>query len=660
MSTGPSIWTHIGIDRRDHSRRSSQKDAGKTKKPGVLARVWQQARPCWPHLAGILFLTLLSTPFALLLPLPLKLVVDNVIGKQPLPRVLQPWIPAWITQSSGMMLVLAAGTLLAIGLLMQLQSLASWLLQTYTGEKLVMEFRAGLFAHVQRLNLAFHDRKGTSDTVYRIQHDAPSIQLITIQGFLPFVSSTFAFAGMAIVTWRMDWKLSLIAFALSPPLFWLARASSRKVHEGWHEVKEMDSSAMSVLEEVLGSMRLVKAFGRERDEDIRFVTRSNQRMWGQIRLAFVQAGYHCATGLLIAVGTGAALLVGALHVRSGVLTLGELLIVMAYMGQLYEPLRTMSTKLPELQSWMVSVERALMLLDEAEEPLQSPTAQAIEKVTGRIEFQKVSFAYPNGHRVFEDVSFVIEPGRRVGIVGPTGSGKSTLVSLLLRFYDPSGGRILLDGVDLREYRLQDLRNQFAIVPQEPVLFSTSIAENIAFARPSAQEHEVVAAAVAANAQDFIERLPAQYENEVGDRGALLSGGERQRVAIARAFLRNSPMLILDEPTSAVDLKTEAAVIAATRELMSGRTSFMIAHRLSTLEGCDVLLRFEQGKLHVIDQDVSGALRKMAGGELQVFPKVTPREAKTDATIANSTTCAEKSVVVADDTFPRNMISTGSL
>ncbi len=341
------------------------------------------------------------------------------------------------------------------------------------------------------------------------------------------------------------------------------------------------------------------------------------------------------------------------------LTLGELLIVMAYMSQLYEPLRTMSTKLPELQSWMVSVERALMLLDEAEEPLQSSTAIAIGKAAGRIEFQSVSFAYPNGHRVFEDVSFVIEPGRRVGIVGPTGSGKSTLVSLLLRFYDPTGGRILLDGVDLREYRLQDLRNQFAIVPQEPVLFSASIAENIAFARPSAQEQEVVAAAVAANAHDFIERLPDQYENEVGDRGARLSGGERQRVAIARAFLRNSPMLILDEPTSAVDLKTEATVIAATRELMSGRTSFMIAHRLSTLESCDVLLRFEQGKLHVIDEDVAGALRKMAGGELQVFPKVTLREAKAHETIANSITCVETSAIAADDTFPANMISTGS-
>lgn len=619
MSTGPSLWTHIGIDRRGHRNRGPQRE-GKSGNQGMLLRVLKQARPCWPHLGGILLLTLLSTPLALLLPLPMKVVVDNVIGDQPLPRWLNAAMPVWLPRSSGMTLILAAGLLLVIGLVMQIQSLASWLLQTYTGERLVLEFRAKLFAHVQRLNLAFHDRKDTSDTVYRIQHDAPSIQLITIQGFVPFISAAFAFVGMAMVTWRMDWELAMIAFSISPPLFWLARASSRKVHDGWHEVKEMDSSAMSVLEESLGAMRLVKAFGREKDEDKRFFTRSNRRMWGQIRLAFVQASFHCGTGLLIAVGTGVALLVGALHVRSGVLTLGELLIVMAYMSQLYEPLRTMSTKLPELQSWMVSVERALMLMDEMPEPLESATAIGLARANGRIEFQNVSFAYPNGHTVFENVSFVIEPGTRVGIVGPTGSGKSTLVSLLLRFYDPTDGRILLDGVDLREYRLQDLRHQFAIVPQEPVLFSTSIAENIAFASATATPDQVVNSARAASADGFILRLPQQYETEVGDRGTRLSGGERQRVAIARAFLRNSPMLILDEPTSAVDLKTEAAVIKATQELMSGRTSFMIAHRLSTLESCDMLLRFEAGELRVVSSDVKSALRRMASGDIQEFPK----------------------------------------
>jgi ATP-binding cassette, subfamily B, bacterial len=284
---------------------------------------------------------------------------------------------------------------------------------------------------------------------------------------------------------------------------------------------------------------------------------------------------------------------------------------MAYMAQLYEPLRTMANKLPELQASLVSIERAFTLLDETPESLEAPTARAITKTNGNIEFQNVSFSYSNGRKVFDNVSFSIQHGTRVGILGATGSGKSTLLSLLTRFYDPSAGCILFDGVDIREYRLSDLRNQFSIVPQDPVLFSTSIAENIAFARHGVQEPELIEAAKMAKAHDFIVRLPDGYQTEVGDRGACLSGGERQRVAIARAFLKDSPILILDEPTSAIDSKTESAVMAATRELLQGRTSFMIAHRLSTLEDCDMLLRFYDGKLEVITEDVKAFLCHLA-------------------------------------------------
>jgi ATP-binding cassette subfamily B protein len=301
-------------------------------------------------------------------------------------------------------------------------------------------------------------------------------------------------------------------------------------------------------------------------------------------------------------------------VQSGVLTLGELLIVMAYMTQLYEPLRTMANKLPELQASLVSIERAFALLDEIPEPLDLPHARPLAKSHGRIEFQNVSFVYANGRRVLDNVSFTINAGTNVGILGPTGSGKSTLLSLLTRFYDPSEGQILLDGVDIREYRLSDLRQQFAIVPQDPVLFSTSIAENIAFARQGVQEDELIVAAKSANAHDFITRLPHGYQTEVGDRGACLSGGERQRVAIARAFLKDSPILILDEPTSAVDSRTEAAVMSATNDLLADRTSFMIAHRLSTLEHCDMLLRFYDGKLEVITDEVKTFLRHLAAAD----------------------------------------------
>lgn len=532
----------------------------------------------------------------------------------PLPKLLVEWLPRAWTSTVPALLFLAAGMLLMIGALMQLQVLASWMLQTYTGEKLVHDFRARLFWHVQRLNLGFHDKTGTSDTAYRIQHDAPAIQLVTIQGMVPFVTAIFSFIGMAYVTLRMDWQLALIAFIISPALMLLSRAASRKTHAGWHEVKEQDSSAMSVLTEVLGAVKLVKAFGRERAEDKRFVSRSNERMRSQMKLAMTQASYYCATAMLITLGTAAALWIGAKHVQAGVLTLGELLIVMSYMTQLYEPLRTMTNKVSEVQASLVSVERAFALLDEVPETLSSPGARPLERAKGAIEFQHVSMSYANGRKVLDDVSFKVEPGTKVGILGPTGSGKSSLVSLLTRFYEAAEGRILLDGYDIREYRLSDLRRQFAIVPQEPVLFSTSVAENIAFAQPHIAEAKIIEAAQAAHAHSFIEMLPEGYETEVGDRGSCLSGGERQRIAIARAFLKDSPILILDEPTSAVDSKTEAAVMSATEELLMGRTSFMIAHRLSTLENCDMLLRFQDGELTVIREDVKGYLRRLSSEE----------------------------------------------
>lgn len=606
MSPRPQL-SPIGVDRR-----SRAKDPAKTAAVArTLTRVMEQARPLWPHLGGILLLTLLATPLALLLPLPLKLVVDSVIGHEPAPHLLTRWLPSPWTHSPAALLAIAAAMLLAIGVLMQVQVLCSWMLQTYAGERLVHDFRARLFWHVQRLRLSFYDRRGTNDTAYRIQHDAPAIQLVTIQGVLPFVSSVFSFIGMAYVTTELDWQLALIAFLVSPALILLSRAASRKTHDGWHEVKELDSSAMSVLTEVLGAVRLVKVFGRENDEDDRFKSRSSLRMRSQMRLAAIQASYYSATALLITVGTGAALWVGAKHVQSGVLTLGELLIVMAYMAQLYEPLRTMSNKVPELQASLVSVERAFALLDEVPEKLDAPNARPLKKATGAVEFQNVTFAYDENRKVLERVSFTVKPGTRVGILGPTGSGKTTLVSLLTRFYDPTEGRILLDGVDIREYRLSDLREQFAIVLQEPVLFSTSIAENIAFAKQGIGQAAVIAAAKTAHAHDFISQLPYGYDTEVGDRGTCLSGGERQRVAIARALLKDSPILIFDEPTSAVDTKTEAALIAATNELLAGRTSFMIAHRLSTLESCDMLLRFHQGRLEIINEDVRGFLRRLS-------------------------------------------------
>jgi ATP-binding cassette subfamily B protein len=305
------------------------------------------------------------------------------------------------------------------------------------------------------------------------------------------------------------------------------------------------------------------------------------------------------------------LFLGVRHVRSGVLTLGELLLVMGYLTQLYDPLKTLSKTAAGLQSKLASAERVFALLHNPPDVLERPSAVPLERARGAIEFHHVSFGYAHDRLVLNDVSFQVPPAARVGIAGPTGAGKTTLVSLLLRLYDPTHGRIVLDGVDLRDYRVRDLRQQYALVLQEPVLFSTSISDNIAYARPEASQAELVEAAQAAHAHDFIMRLPQGYETLVGERGMTLSGGERQRVSLARAFLKNAPILILDEPTSAVDLETEALIMEALERLMRGRTTLIVAHRLSTLERCDLRLELDHGRLLA----VPSVVQRAAGGLL---------------------------------------------
>lgn len=564
--------------------------------PTLLGRLLRQVRPYGPHLAALLLLDLLGGTLALLTPLPLKIAVDSVVGSRSLPPFLDALLPAALTGSGTALLALAAGLLVAVALLTQAQGLASSLVRTYTGEKLVLAFRGQLFRHVQRLSLSFHDARGTADSAYRIQYDAPSLQYLLIDGAVPFLTAAFTVAMMFTITVRLDWQLALVALAVSPVLMVVSAVYRRRLREQSREVKKLESSALAVVQEVLGVLRVVKAFGQEEREHQRFLRHSRDGMRARFRLLLAEGGYGLVVGLTTAVGTAAVLFVGAGHVRQGSLTLGDLLLVMGYLAQLYGPLKTLSTKAASLQSHLAGAERAYALLDEVPDVQERPAARPLGRAAGAVAFRDVRFGYDKGNPVLKDVSFEVAPGTRLGIVGATGAGKTTLVSLLTRFYDPASGRILLDGVDLRDYRLADLRTQFGIVLQEPVLFSTTIAENIGYARPGAGEAEVVAAARAARAHDFIVRLPQGYETRVGERGMRLSGGERQRIALARAFLKDAPVLILDEPTSSVDLKTEAAILEALERLMRGRTCFLITHRLSPLSACDTVLVLEGGEL----------------------------------------------------------------
>jgi ATP-binding cassette subfamily B protein len=566
----------------------------------LYRRLLREVRPYWPHLAGTFLVSLLSIPFVLLSPLPLKIAVDNVIGTKPVPEFLAWLLPQSVLDPQSSLLFVVIALFLIVSLLHQLQLMCTSLLRTYTGERLVLGFRARLFHQAQRLSVAYHDAKGAADSTFRIQWDAPHIRYLTLEAAIPFFTAFITLVGMIYVTSRINWQLALIALTISPVILVLSQAYRVHLRNLAHRLTALESSTALVVQEVLGALRVVKAFGREYHEQARFTGRAREGVDARIQYEAAEGVFGFVIGLSLAVGTAIVLYVGVRQVQTGAVTLGDLLLVMSYLLQLYEPLKSISEIIGRLQLHLASVERAFGFLDEMPDVPERPNARRLQRAKGAVVFRHVSFAYPGGGRMaLQEASFEVGSGARVGIMGATGAGKTTLVSLLARFYDPTAGEILLDGIDLRDYKVADLRGQFAIVLQEPVLFSTTIAENIAYGRPDATHEDIVSAAKAANIHEFIAHLPEGYRNLVGERGMSLSGGERQRIALARAFLKDAPILILDEPTSSVDLETEATIIDAMERLTLGRTTFVIAHRLSTLKDCDVLFRIERGVLRKV-------------------------------------------------------------
>ncbi len=581
----------------------------------LYGRLFRHAGPYRLHLGALLLLSLLAMPIALLTPLPLKIAVDSLTGSPAVPAFLRALLPESATNSQASVLVLAVCLFLAIALLDQLQRLASTVLGAYAGERLLLEFRAGIFRHVQRLSFSYHDTHGTADSVFRINWDAAAIQWIAIHGFPPLVSAASLLVGMIVIVALIDWQLTLVALTVAPLILLLTTLARRWLRHGWQVTKDRESAAYGVVQEVLTGLRVVKAFGQEEREQERFVVRSGEAARARVRMTFAEGAVGLLVGMAIAGGTALVLFIGARHVPAS-LSVGDLVLVMGYLALLYVPLQTISKSITTLQSSLVSAERSLALLDEPMDVPERPEARPLRRAVGSVSFRAVSFSYDGNEPVLRDVSFEVSPGTRVGIAGATGAGKTTLISLLSRFYDPTAGEVLLDGIDVRDYRLADLRGQFGIVLQDAVLFSATIAENIAYGRASATEAEIIAAAKAANAHEFIIGLPDGYQTRVGERGMRLSGGERQRIALARAFLKDAPILILDEPTSSVDIHTEAGIMQAMERLMQGRTSFMIAHRLSTLANCDVLLEVNAGRVSPVTpvgtpSSVDGADRELS-------------------------------------------------
>ena len=402
----------------------------------------------------------------------------------------------------------------------------------------------------------------------------------------------------------------LVSLAVVPFLYYSVGYYATHIQDRLQGVRTLESESLAVIHESLSMMRVIVSFGREEHEYRRFRHQTNNAVAARVQVTVRQTIFSLVVNMITAVGSTLVLGLGAYHVMNGRLTVGQMLVVIAYIAAVYKPLETISYTIGSLQDRFISLKNTFDFLDLEPDIKDSPRARTLPFTHGRISYENVDFSYAGRTDTLKDISFQARAGQIIGIVGPTGAGKSTLVSLLPRFYDPLKGKILLDGVDIREITLKSLRRQISIVLQEPLLFSGTIAENIRYGRLDASAEEIIAAAKAANAHDFIMRLPQQYETMLGERGAAISGGERQRISVARAFLKNAPILILDEPTSSVDSKTEAVILEALDRLMVGRTTFMIAHRLSTLHNADLILVLNQGRL--VEQGTQEQLLRLGG------------------------------------------------
>ena len=555
-------------------------------------------RPYRARVAAIVALSLLEIGLAALAPWPLKAVVDNVLGGHALPALLAG--PA-TTLSGGTAAGLLAVVVVA-GLLLQLASelvlMIHTQLQVDTAQRLVYDLRRSLLSHLQALSLRHHVAARTADGVYRLETDAYCINDLVIGGVFPLAMAVVKLGVMFAILVRLDLTLALLSLVVVPFLWVALRYYAGRMVNRAERVKALESSLVERMYEILSSIKVVKSFARERHELGRFRAAGDDTMRARLRLTWQESLFSVVVSAITLSGTALVLGVGGLHVLQGTLTVGSLLVVIAYLAAVYNPLSSIAHTTGSLQQAVVSARRVRETMALPPEPFDVAGARDASAITGDIRFEKVGFAYDD-RIILHDVSLVARPGELVALVGLTGAGKTTLASLLPRFFEPSAGRITIDGVDVRDYDLRSLRERIALVPQEPVLFAGSVADNIRYGRLDASQADVEAAARAAHVHAFVERLPHGYDSLVAEAGATLSGGERQRLGIARALLKDAPILILDEPTSSLDSISEEIVFDALRRLRAGRTTLVIAHRLSTIRDAARILVLHDG--HVLAQ-----------------------------------------------------------
>jgi ATP-binding cassette, subfamily B, bacterial len=547
-------------------------------------------RPYWLTFVLALAQLILIGGLEVLKPWPLKIIIDNVLSGSPLP-----WgfAPNWSAES---LLVLACTGLVAVYLLLG----GLRLLNDYTtiriGQGMVNDLRRDLYSHIQRLSLSFYRRQQIGDLMYRVTADTMGIQTLTMNGFFAILSASVLLTGMLIVMLWVDWYLTLLAMAVCPALFCAIALLNKKISSAATESRQKGSMVYSVVQRTLSGMRVIQAFTKEEDEGRRFIQASTESLAADLRLYNLQNFYYAIVNLTIAAGTAVILWLGARRVLTGDLSIGEIVVFTSYLASLYTPLNSIFQTYGLVQSAKVGVRRAFEILESEESLPEGSRVFRPVGARGEISFENVTFGYDASQPVLKNINLHVAAGKKIAIVGPTGAGKSTLVSLLPRFYDPQLGRVKIDGVDIREFQLKSLRRKIAMILQPPVVFPLTIRENIAYGRPDASFEEIVAAARVAQVDDFVQQLPDKYDTVVSEQGSTLSEGQKLRITIARGILLNAPILILDEPTSSVDSETEALIMEGLDELMTGRTTFIIAHRLSTVRQADLILVVRDGQI----------------------------------------------------------------
>jgi len=582
-------------------------------RPGIIFKrltISALLKPHWVSLT-IGFIAIVGESAAnLLQPWPLKVVLDDVLRS----RESHAWAMRMIHRLIGTdklaILEFACVAVLGIALLDAVCTFGEKYLTTSVAQWVSYDLRLAIYAHVQRLSLAFHDQKRTGDLITRVTADIDSIQSFIMNGLLGVLINAMTLVGMIAVMFWLNWKFTLIALSVVPALFLMVYIYTRKIKKASREVRKKEGEITSVVEEVLSSIRVVKAFAREEFEVHRLEKESLEAVEISLRARSLKAKLTPLVDIVVAVGTALVLWFGARLVIGNALSAGGLVVFILYLGKMYKPMQEISKMTDTYSKAAVGYERIQEILQTDIEVRDLPRARKAPRFRGEIEFENVAFSYADGPPVLKDVSLKMNAGQVSAIVGPTGAGKTSIISLIPRFYDPSEGLIKIDGMDIRQFQQRSLRQQMSFVLQETILFHTPVWQNIAYGKPACSRQEIIRAAELANAVEFIDKLPEGYDTVLGERGMTLSGGQRQRIAIARAVIRNTPILILDEPTSGLDSASEKLVFEALDRLMENRTVVVIAHRLSTIQRADVIFVVKDGA--VVERGKHDELMKLKG------------------------------------------------